>query len=171
VSEDAFAGYGATFSGACNSSGSVTLTAGADVTCTITNDDIPATLHVIKTVINNSGGVAVASAFSLHVKLSGTDVTGSPAAGTGTPGTSYSLATGTYVVSEDAFAGYGATFSGACNSSGSVTLTAGADVTCTITNDDIPLATAIPTLSEWALIVLAAFMAITGFVAMRRKER
>ena len=41
----------------------------------------------------------------------------------------------------------------------------------TVTTVVATAATAIPTLSEWALIVLAAFMAITGFVAMRRKER
>ena len=60
----------------------------------------------------------------------------------------------------------------------SVTLNAaatavGAAIACTFTNTfNVPVAaTAIPTLSEWAMIVLAAFMAITGFVAMRRKER
>jgi hypothetical protein len=62
-------------------------------------------------------------------------------------------------------AGYGGDSSnaasvGACNDeSESVTVTTAV------------AATAIPTLSEWAMIVLAAFMAITGFVAMRRKER
>lgn len=95
------------------------------------------TLHVVKLVVNNSGGTATASAFNLHVKLSGTDVAGSPAVGTVAPGTSYSLSAGTYVVSEDANTSYAQSFSGACNSSGSVTLSAGDNVTCTITNDDI----------------------------------
>ncbi len=51
---------------------------------------------------------------------------------------------------------------------------AGAAVACTFNNTfnaPLPPVTAIPTLSEWAMIVLAALMAITGFVAMRRKER
>jgi len=98
----------------------------------------PATLHVIKQIVNNSGGSAVASSFNLHVKLSGTDVSGSPAVGAVTPGTPYSLAAGTYVVSEDANAGYAPSFSGACDSGGSVTLAAGEDKTCTVTNNDIP---------------------------------
>jgi hypothetical protein len=34
-----------------------------------------------------------------------------------------------------------------------------------------PTPIAIPTLSEWAMIVLAALMAITGFVAMRGRPR
>jgi hypothetical protein len=97
----------------------------------------PATLHVVKQVVNNSGGSATASSFNLHVKLSGTDVTGSPAPGAATPGTSYSLTAGTYIVSEDANASYTQSFSGDCNSSGSVTLASSADKTCTITNDDI----------------------------------
>ncbi|MDP3982006.1 MAG: ice-binding family protein [bacterium] len=117
---------------------SITLQTGDTATCTITNNDIaPATLRVIKTVVNNNGGVAVASDFNLHVKLSGTDVAGSPAVGLVSPGRSYSLLAGTYVVSEDANAGYLATFSGDCNSSGSVVLAAGESKTCTITNDDI----------------------------------
>lgn len=98
----------------------------------------PGTLHVVKQVVNNSGGSAAVSSFNLHVKLSGTDVAGSPAAGAGAPGTSYSLAAGTYVVSEDANAAYAQSFSGDCNSSGSVTLASGEDKTCTITNDDRP---------------------------------
>ena len=128
---------------------SIVLGLGDTATCTITNDDIapvvvPATLHIIKTVVNNSGGVTTASGFNLHVKLSGTDVAGSPATGVTSPGTSYSLLAGTYTVSEDAVAGYASTISGDCNSSGVVTLTAGADKTCTITNDDIFVPVVIP---------------------------
>lgn len=104
---------------------------------TPTPTPIPATLHVIKKVVNANGGTATSSIFKLHVKLSGTDVTGSPAAGAVAPGTSYSLAAGTYVVSEDANTLYVKSFSGDCDSSGAVTLTAGADKTCTVTNTDI----------------------------------
>lgn len=106
---------------------------------------VPSTLHVIKLVVNNSGGIATASSFNLHVKLSGTDVAGSPAAGTATPGTSYSLSAGTYIVSEDPNVSYTRSFSGACNSSGSVTLAAGDNATCTITNDDIAAIVVLPT--------------------------
>lgn len=97
----------------------------------------PATLHVVKQVVNNSGGVATASTFNLHVKLLGADVAGSPAAGVVSPGTSYSLVAGTYVVSEDVNASYAPSFSGDCDASGNITLASGEDKTCTITNDDI----------------------------------
>jgi hypothetical protein len=59
-----------------------------------------ATLHVVKQVVNDNNGTAIPSDFTLHVQLSGTDVLGSPVLGTGTPGTLYSLAAGTYTVSE-----------------------------------------------------------------------
>ncbi len=193
VSEDANASYTQSFSGDCNSSGSVTLSAGDNKTCTITNDDIsaviiPATLHVIKQVVNNNGGTATASLFNLHVKLSGTDVTGSPAVGTATPGTSYSLSAGTYVVSEDANASYTQSFSGDCNSSGSVTLSAGDNKTCTITNDDIaapvsaPAPTPVPQLpntgiapddnssAPWNIIIpTGIFIALFSFLLARKK--
>jgi uncharacterized repeat protein (TIGR01451 family) len=96
-----------------------------------------ATLHIIKQVFNNNGGTATTSSFNLHVKLAGSEVAGSPKLGTTTPGTSYTLTAGTYVVSEDATTSYTQRFSGNCNSSGSVTLSAGSDRTCTITNSDI----------------------------------
>ena len=89
-----------------------------------------------KKVTNDDGGSAVAADFTLHVKLSGDDVSGSPAAGTASPGTAYSLAAGTYAVSEDSYPSYIQSFSGDCNSKGSVTLAAGEEKTCTITNND-----------------------------------
>jgi uncharacterized repeat protein (TIGR01451 family) len=95
------------------------------------------TLHVIKHVINDNGGVATASTFSMHVKQGGTDVSGSPASGQESPGNTYTLAPNTYVVSEDANTSYTQTFSGDCDSSGNITLSVGDNKTCTITNDDI----------------------------------
>ncbi len=95
---------------------------------------VPNTLRVIKLVVNTGGGTAVASDFNVHVKLGGVDVAGSPALGVVSPGRFYTLSAGTYVVSEDANASYTQSFSGACNSSGSVTLATGDDKTCTITN-------------------------------------
>jgi hypothetical protein len=102
-------------------------------------------LHVVKFVVNNSGGTANASAFNLHVKLSGTDVAGSPAVGTVAPGTSYSLSAGTYVVSEDANnTSYASSFSGDCDSSGNVILSLGDNKTCTIINNDIESVVVLP---------------------------
>ena len=61
-----------------------------------------ATLHVVKLVVNDSGGTAVASDFNIHVKSGGVDVTGSPAPGAAEPGTTYTLKPGRYTISEDA---------------------------------------------------------------------
>ena len=96
------------------------------------------TLRVIKQVVNDNGGTKGAGDFNLHVKSGGTDVAGSPAAGSAT-GTVYTLASGTYVVSEDAPpAGYAQTgISGDCAADGTVTVAAGMQKTCTIKNDDI----------------------------------
>lgn len=149
VSEDDYSGYSAFYSGDCEANGSVTLTAGADRTCTVTNNDTAsaaaalATLHVVKDVNNYNGGTAGASLFSLHVKPSGstTDVSGSPAYGVTSPGRTYLLSAGTYDVSEDPYGNYVSSFSGGCNDRGSVTLSAGEEKTCTVTNNDIAVAT------------------------------
>src|SRR5205085_1691900 len=106
------------------------------VTCTFNNSQQTGTLTVIKHVVNDNGGTLAASNFSLHVKSGGTDVTGSPQAGAESPGTAYTLNTGTYNVSENAVSGYTASYSGDCNSSGNVTLPAAGSKTCTITNND-----------------------------------
>ena len=98
-----------------------------------------AILHVIKHVINVNGGTAAAAKFNLHVKTSGNDVALSPAPGVEAPGTTYTLAAGTYTVSEDAFAGYTQSYSGDSDHSGNITLAAGDNKTVTITNNDIPL--------------------------------
>ncbi len=99
------------------------------------------TLYVIKHVINDDGGMASSSDFTLHLTLSDSDVAGSPFAGMESPGMSFIVATGTYTVSEDAVAGYAANFSGDCDSSGSISLLSGDTKTCTITNDDIATTT------------------------------
>lgn len=112
-------------------------------TCPVPPPPVPttATLHIIKHVVNDNGGVSTASSFTLHVKGSGSmgisDVVGSPAVGAESPGTSYTLNAGTYAVSEDAFSGYTQSMSGDCDANGNVTLTSGDNKTCTITNDDI----------------------------------
>ena len=98
-----------------------------------------ATLHVIKLVVNGSSGTAVASDFSVTVKIGGVNVSGSPTAGASAPGTSYSLTAGTYVISETANTSYTQSFSGDCDSNGSITLASSDDKTCTIINTDIPI--------------------------------
>ena len=100
-----------------------------------------ALLHIVKQVLNGTGGTAMPSDFTLHIKSAGIDVSGSPASGTGAPGISYSLNTGTYVASENANASYAQSFSGACNSSGNITLSSGDDKTCVVINTFIPVST------------------------------
>jgi len=119
------------------------------VTATPTPTVVPvamATLHVVKVVINNFGGTAIASDFTLHVTLHGVDVAGSPAAGMGAPGTTYTLAAGNYIVTEDPVAGYTGAFTGDGGiTTGFVSLAPGADVTITRTNTQTAVAVATPT--------------------------
>ncbi|HEX7405595.1 MAG TPA: LPXTG cell wall anchor domain-containing protein, partial [Candidatus Nanopelagicaceae bacterium] len=98
-----------------------------------------------KVVENHYAGTAVPSDFVLHVTLHGVDVAGSPAVGLAAPGRAYTLAAGSYAVTEDAVAGYAGVFSGEGITTGFVTLVAGSDVTITRTNSDIATAVAVPT--------------------------
>ncbi|MCC7364444.1 MAG: hypothetical protein IT303_08725, partial [Dehalococcoidia bacterium] len=140
VAEGPHPGYESSIRGACDGDGTVTLAAGESYTCTVRNDDIAAseetgTLTVIKEVVNDDEGVSVAGDFMISVMSGGTDVAGSPAAGSDT-GTAYTLDAGTYTVSEGFYTGYTTAFAGDCAADGTVNMTAGADLTCTVVNDD-----------------------------------
>lgn len=109
---------------------------------TITNglcaSQTPATLHVIKHVVNDSGRSSTAPNFLVHIRTTGgADVPLSPAAGVEAPGISYTLDPGTYVVGEGTHTGYTVTYSGDSDSNGRITLVAGQDATVTVTNNDI----------------------------------
>lgn len=144
-------GAGTNFSGTIIDDAAVTIGTGTTltgrvlafhgpVTTATTTINLPTCtgiLHVIKDVTNDSGGSTTAAGFQMHVKLAGTDVSGSPAAGVATSGTSYTLTPGTYVVSEDANLSYVRSFSGDCDTNGNITLAYGDNKTCTVTNDDI----------------------------------
>ena len=106
-------------------SGKITVSVGESVTCTITNNDEPATLTIEKTVLNTHGGTLNADAFTLRVN------------GNAVPrGIAQALAPGAYTVSEDQITGYVGTISGDCAADGSVTLNLDEHKTCTITNND-----------------------------------
>ncbi|MFA4953917.1 MAG: ice-binding family protein [Patescibacteria group bacterium] len=142
VSENDISGYAKTISGDCAANGNITLVSGDSKTCIVTNDDIapppaPATLHVVKNVVNDNGGTAVAASALIHVRNGSGDVVGSPHAGTAGAGIVYSLTPGTYSVAEDNLSGYAATFSGNCAANGNITLVSGDNKVCIITNDDI----------------------------------
>lgn len=86
------------------------------------------TIKLIKQVINNNGGTKQVSDFSLFIN--GQSVT------SGVPKT---LSAGTYIASETNQSGYQLTgFSGSCSSSGVITLQAGQNLVCTLTNNDVP---------------------------------
>ncbi len=134
ASEVSQTGYSASsWGGDCNSDGTITLALGDNKTCTITNDDTPAYLIVIKHVIKDNGGNAVASDFTMTINdviASG----GNSFPGQAAPGTNKTLTTvGSYSVTESGPTGYNASFSSDCN--GSIAL--GQTKTCTITNNDV----------------------------------
>lgn len=116
----------------------VKVNADLKTTCTFTNKQQPkpATLKVIKHVVNDNSGTLQPADFSVWVKSDTAHVSGSPAPGS-SAGTSYTLPAGDYVVGEDQQTGYGATVWGDCSASGAVTLPSGASRTCTITNNDV----------------------------------
>lgn len=128
VSETTLAGYAAgDWSGDCSADGKVTLGLSDNKTCTITNDDIAPTLKLIKKVVNDNGGTAVASDFTASVDGTAKNWN-----------TAITLTAGSHTVSETNLAGYAAsTWSGDCSTDGKVTLELGDNKVCTITNDDI----------------------------------
>src|SRR5205807_492957 len=129
VTETGPAGYTATFSPACSG----TIATGETKTCTVTNDDKPAHLTVIKHVINNNSGKATASQFTMTIN--GVTATGGNSfPGAESPGTDKTVTPGSYNVSETGPAGYSPSYSADC--AGSIAL--GQTKTCTVTNDDQP---------------------------------
>ncbi len=72
VSETSQPGYDMTgISGDCAADGTITVEAGDDLTCTITNDDVGASLTVTKIVTNDNGGTAEVADFPLLVDATG----------------------------------------------------------------------------------------------------
>lgn len=158
--------YSMSQSGDCSG----TMPEGGSLTCTVTNNDNPPTtggLTVVKIVTNDNGGTKAVSDFPLHVTDSAqhaSDVTS---------GQGGQFAGGTYTVSETGDTHYTATFSGDCNSDGTVTVVNGASKTCTITNNDIaPSLTLVKhvindnggtaTASDWTLAAIGNTSSISG---------
>lgn len=126
VTETSDPNYNQTFSGDCDSTGSITMAGNPTVQCLITNEEKLSYVRVNKTVINH-GGTKVAADFA-PFKV-GTD--------TVTLGATTVHDSGTYTVSETNDANYSRTFSGDCNSSGAITLVPGQTKSCTLTNEQI----------------------------------
>jgi Tfp pilus assembly protein PilV len=125
ISETTDPNYTQTFGGDCDASGAITLAAGDNKTCTITNEEKLTHVTVNKIVINH-GGAKTAANFAPY-KVGTTTVT---------PGTQTLINHGTYAVTETADPNYTQTFSGDCDASGSITLAPGDDKVCTITNEE-----------------------------------
>jgi PKD repeat protein len=116
------AGYAAALSGDCAG----TIASSESRTCTITNDDKTAHLKLMKAVINDNGGTAVAIDFNLAAA--------GPTPISGNGGVESDVNAGTYTLSETGPVGYSTT---GYDCGASVTLALGQSKTCTITNDDI----------------------------------
>lgn len=132
ITETGVSGYVASFSGDCDVNGVVTLNPGDNKTCTITNNDLPANITLIKSVINNNGGTATAnSAWGLRIDGNIVPNNTSVAVSANTP----------HSITEDGRAGYtfvSITGNPKCPAvlGGTATLDEGESITCTITNDD-----------------------------------
>jgi hypothetical protein len=129
VTELAVKGYKVSYSPGCSGR----INNNEAKTCVITNDDIPTHLKVIKHVINDNGGTAIASDFGINVD--GNNPTPSSFPGSET-GTDVKIGPGWYNVYEYGFSGYKASYSPECNDQ----INLGENKTCTITNDDLPKA-------------------------------
>src|SRR5205807_1623161 len=131
VDEATVPGYTKTSAVGCSG----TLALAETKTCTITNDDnvTPmATLRVIKQVVNDNGGTALAGAWQMTVTNNGSPMTPFPGSAAGT---NVTLSVGSYSVAESGGpAGYTPSLSAACSG----TIAASETKTCTITNDDQP---------------------------------
>lgn len=135
ASEDGVTGYTASDWGDdCAADGSVTLAYGEHKTCTITNDDNAPSLTLVKVVVNDNGGSAATTDWTLTAD-GPTPISGS---GGVTSGATFSA--GSYDLSESAGpGGYSASdwvCEGGEQDGASITLGLGDSATCTITNDD-----------------------------------
>ncbi len=119
------------------------------MTCSITNDDQPVSLVIVKHVVNDDGGTATVGDFGITTSAGalafGAAVEAPADTFTYTAAT-LQVAPGTYTLAELALAGYTpgdwtcTNGGGGAFDAGSVTLAAGdPTVTCSITNDDQPV--------------------------------
>ena len=89
------------------------------------------TLHVITKVSNLYGGPLTAADFTMHVTDKAVEVTSSPTAGAASPGTTFTLEAGQYLVDQDPVEGYRGVWSGPNGANGLVNIAEGRDVTVT----------------------------------------
>jgi LPXTG-site transpeptidase (sortase) family protein len=127
----------------------LTINAGENVTCTITNDDQQGSLQLVKVVTNDNGGTLTNADFPFTDNIPGT--LGAPVVTGSAPTLTYTypavaVDAGAYTFSEGDVAGYtegtwsciGATATGTAYNGGGVTVPNGGTVVCSITNNDNP---------------------------------
>lgn len=128
---DGPSGYNVVWGGDCTPQGTVTIIPNILRQCTATFMLGSVGTIQVNTVVQ--GGTAQAQDFSVHLKKSDQPDTGSPS-GTGDSVTFNNLVPGTYtVIPSPAPAGYTRTFSGACNSQGTMSVQGDRTATCTVT--------------------------------------
>lgn len=124
-------GYSIKWSGDCNAQGVVTIISNVTKRCTASY--LLGSVGSIKVNVVVSGGTATPSDVTVHIKKNGEADTGSPS-GSGGAITFSDLIPGGYRVIASPLTGYTASWSGACNSQGNVTVAGDATATCTLTN-------------------------------------
>jgi hypothetical protein len=136
-SEVTVAGYTASAFVCTGGGATVTLALGQSATCTVSNDDQPAHLTLVKVVTNNDGGTKTLSDFPLSA-TGPTPITNQISGSAGA--TNVTVNAGTYNFSEVTQAGYAASSFTCVGGNNSVPLVLGLNqsATCTVSNDDQP---------------------------------
>ena len=122
ITEPAVAGYATSYQNCAD----VDIASGETETCTITNNDIGASLTVTKVVTTDNGGDASCDDFSFSVNGA------TAVAFEGDCSNTFSVNAGTYSVTEPAVAGYTTSYDNCSN----LMIGLGGSATCTIYNDD-----------------------------------
>lgn len=139
INETGVEGYSPSFSGDCDVNGQISLISGDNKTCTITNNDLPANITLIKNVINDTNdGDPNAGPTQFGLRVDGFLVQNNTSTST-----SSNVA---HSINEDGRIGYSfvgpitgiSNYGKLCPAvlGGTVTLDEGEAITCTITNDD-----------------------------------
>jgi len=131
VGEVADSNYTSVISGDCAPDGTVTIASNQVAHCTITNSAKFATLTITKVVNNIHGGNNIVSDFQLFAS-------GNSGSTQFTSGISGNVVPGIFFINEEGVSGYVAVFTGDCDANGQITLAAGDNKQCTITNTDLP---------------------------------
>jgi len=116
---------------------------GAVVTCSITNSDVPATLTLVKEILNDNGG-PITDVDTWDLTATGTGDNSTPITGASTAFWfgGVAVAADTYTLSESVVPGYAQlgqwVCTGGIQSGNQITVANGESATCLVTNDDQP---------------------------------